>query len=89
MGEIRINDIIYGGVTDARDLNYDNTNSKLNGVNVQDAIDEVVDFINGVMITVNPGNWIEQADGSWVNTVAVEDVTVNKMLDVSICKNSW
>ena len=84
MGEIRINDIIYGGVTDARDLNYDNTNSKLNGFNVQDAIDEVVDFINGVMITVNPGNWTEQADGTWVNTVAVEDVTVNKMLDVSL-----
>ena len=84
MGEIRINDIIYGGVTDARDLNYDNENSKLNGINVQDAIDEVVDFINGIMLTINPSDWVEQADGTWKNTVAVEGAAVDKMLDVSL-----
>lgn len=48
-GEIYRNDIRYGtGTLDAINIIYDNTTSSLTATNVQDALDEVVDNIDGL-----------------------------------------
>lgn len=41
MNEIKINDELYGGVTSALDISYDNSNTEATSTNLQDVIDEI------------------------------------------------
>ena len=39
---------------------------------------------DGVVINVEIGNWVEQSDGTYINTIDVENVSINDVYDISL-----
>lgn len=70
LGEIYRNDIKYGtGTLDAINVIYDNTTSALTATNVQDALDEVVENIDGLFNVLTKAQYdaltpVQQNDGT-------------------------
>ena len=91
MGLIMKNGQPYGGSGDmASNIAYDSTSSGLPASTVQSAIDYLnengigkVDT-EGIIVNVEIGNWIEQSDGTFTNTITVSEVTAKDIYDVSL-----
>ena len=63
---------------------YYNTGSGLSATTTQEAIDELVEQVQGIMIIVPATEWVEQSNGTYMNTVAVRGVTADNTLDVCL-----
>lgn len=68
----------------AEDVTYDNTTSGLESTNVQDAIDEMSVSVNGKVLNVPVDGWVAQDDGTYINTIIVEELSGNETLDVNL-----
>ena len=40
--------------------------------------------MNGIAVSVNVGDWVSQDDGTYINTIAVEGLTGDEILDISL-----
>lgn len=70
-------------IKNAISLAYDNVKSKLAATNVQDAIDEVVNIQNGLLVTVEKDKWAS-SDGVYTYEISIPGLTGNEMLDVDL-----
>lgn len=68
----------------AKDISYDNTTSKIAGTNVQDAIDEVVNFTNGIFVTISTSGWTAQSSGLYTYTATVRGISGSEVLDADL-----
>lgn len=91
MGLIMKNGLPYGGSGDtASNIAYDSTSSGLPASTVQSAIDYLNENgigkadTEGIVVNVEIGNWIEQTDGTFTNTVNVSEVSATDIYDVSL-----
>ncbi|MBR5584374.1 MAG: hypothetical protein IKW21_07595, partial [Lachnospiraceae bacterium] len=94
MGLIMKNGNPYGGSGDtASNIAYDSTSSGLPASTVQSAIDYLNENgigkadTEGIVVNVGVGNWKEQTDGTFTNTVNVSEVTSTDIYDVSLYGN--
>jgi pimeloyl-ACP methyl ester carboxylesterase len=63
---------------------YNNAYSKLSAVTTQEAIDELVDQVQGIIVVVPSDAWVEESNGTFTNTIKMRGVNENTNLDVSL-----
>lgn len=93
MGLIMKSGKSYGGASvTASNIAYDTSISGLPTSTVQSALDYLTANSNagggeGIVINVEKGNWIEQANGLFTNTIAVNNISDTEMYDVNLYGN--
>lgn len=75
---------VYVSDLSATSIEYDNSKSRLDATNMQNAMDEVATMVNGIVVNITADSWDLQDDGTYKKIVALEQITGNETLDVCL-----
>ena len=68
----------------ATSIEYDNSKSRLDATNMQNAMDEIATMVNGLIVNVTADGWNLQEDGTYRKIILLEQLTGNETLDVCL-----